>query len=118
MTVLEVDGVKITQAEFEQKRPGSIFQARNAFFDAERTTVRSTITSMNTWQTGKTKGENLTAAQMVEKHVMSVIPPDPSDDALRVYYEGIDTQAPFEAVRAQILDISGRSASRRPRPLM
>jgi protein-disulfide isomerase len=101
-TVLEVDGVKVTNAEFEQKRPGSVFQARNAFYEAERKSIDDYVDEYLLER--EAKKENLTAAQMVEKHVTSMLPPDPSDDALRVYYEAVDTPLPFEAVRAQILD--------------
>ncbi|MBV8865179.1 MAG: hypothetical protein JO210_07230 [Acidobacteriaceae bacterium] len=41
--------------------------------------------------------------KLSQRHVESVIPKDPSEEALRVPYEGVDTQEPFEAVRSKIL---------------
>src|SRR5262249_16339719 len=39
-TVLaEIDGVKITLADFEAKRPAGLFQARNSFFEAEHKAI-------------------------------------------------------------------------------
>ena len=32
----EIDGTKLTLADFERKRPAGLFQARNAFYEAER----------------------------------------------------------------------------------
>ena len=34
--------------------------------------------------------ENVTVAELLQRHVNGTIAKDPSDDALRVYYEGID----------------------------
>ncbi len=100
--VLEVDGVKITHAELEQKRTGNIFQARNAFYDAERKSIEDYVEEY--LLTRAAKAENLTAEQLLDKHVTSVIAKDPSEETLRIYYEGVDTKEPFEAVRGQILD--------------
>src|ERR1700730_5289788 len=37
--LVEVDGMKITMADFESKRPAGLFQAHNNFFEAERKAV-------------------------------------------------------------------------------
>jgi protein-disulfide isomerase len=100
--VLEVDGVKVTYGDLEQKRGGNIFQARNAFYEAELKTIDGYVDEYLLDREAKREG--LTADQMVERHVTSVIPPDPSEETLRLYYEGVDTKEPFEAVRTQILD--------------
>jgi protein-disulfide isomerase len=50
------------------------------------------------------KAENVTVAQLLERHVNGTIEKDPPEDALRVYYEGVETTEPYEAVRGQILD--------------
>jgi protein-disulfide isomerase len=100
--VLEVDGVKVTYGELEQKRAGSLFQARNAFYEAEKKSIDDYVNEFLLER--EAKKENLTTAQLLEKHVTSVIPPDPSEEALRLYYEGIDAKEPFEAIRGKILD--------------
>jgi len=43
-------------------------------------------------------------AELLDKHVNSAAGKDPSDESLRVYYEGIDVNEPFEAVRGRIVD--------------
>src|SRR5262249_15792622 len=48
--------------------------------------------------------ENLTTTALLERHVNSKIAKDPSEEVLRVYYEGIDTNDPFDAVRDKIVE--------------
>jgi protein-disulfide isomerase len=101
--VAEVDGIKITLADFEQRRPDALFQARVAFYEAEKKAVDEFIDSYLLER--RAQKENLTVTQLLERHVNNVIAKDPDDDALRVYYEGIDTNEPFEAVRGRIIEI-------------
>jgi protein-disulfide isomerase len=101
--VAEVDGTKITLADFERRRPEALFQARNAFYESEKKAVEEFIDSYLLER--RAQKENLTVAQLLERHVTSTIAKDPDDTALRVYYEGIDTNEPFEAVRDRILEI-------------
>jgi protein-disulfide isomerase len=101
--VAEVDGVKITLAEFELKRPEALFQARNAFYEAEKKAIDEFIGSYLLER--RAQKESLTVPQLLERHVNNTIAKDPDDTALRVYYEGIDTNEPFEAVRGRIIEI-------------
>jgi thiol-disulfide isomerase/thioredoxin len=101
--IAEVDGIKLTLADFERRRPEALFQARNAFYETEKKAVEEFIDSylLERWA----QKENVTVAQLLDRHVNSTIAKDPDDTALRVYYEGIDTNEPFEAVRSKILEI-------------
>jgi protein-disulfide isomerase len=102
-TVLaEIDGTKLTLADVELRRPNALFQARNSFFDTTRKVVDEVV---NEYVLEKqAKAENVTVAELLERHVNSTIEKDPPEEALRVYYEGVETTEPYEAVRAQILD--------------
>jgi len=100
--VLEIDGKKITLADFEQRRPTSLFQARNSFYQTERKALEEFIDQYLLEEQAKKEG--LTVEKLLERDVNSTLPPDPSDDALRVYYEGVDTTQPFEAVKIQIIE--------------
>lgn len=102
IVVAEVDGAKITLAQFEQKHPAALFQARNTFYETQRKAVDEYIDEYLLER--QAQKENVTVAQLLENHVNSTIAKDPSDDALRVYYEGLDTAEPFEAVRVKIRD--------------
>jgi len=100
--VAEIDGVKITRAEFERSNQSRLFQPRNTYFEAERKALEEYAAEVILER--QAKKENLTVAQLLDKHVNSKIEKDPSDDVLRVYYEGVDTTEPFEAVKDKIVE--------------
>jgi protein-disulfide isomerase len=100
--VAEIDGTPLTLAQFESKRPSALFQARNSFFEAEKKAVDEYIEDYLLER--QAQKEKITVAQLLELHVNGTIAKDPDDGALRVYYEGVDTNEPFEAVRDKILD--------------
>ena len=102
-TVLaEIDGTKLTLADLELRRPNGLFQARNAFYETTRKVVDEVV---NEYVLEKqAKAENLTVAELLERHVNSTIEKDPPDEALRVYYEGVETTEPYDVVKGQILD--------------
>ena len=99
--IAEVDGKKITAGEFEQSSSNKLFQARNTYYEAERKALGDFIAQHLLEQ--QARRENVSVEQLLERHVKSKLPPDPSEEALRVYYEGLGTSQPFEAVRGQIL---------------
>ena len=99
--ILEIDGTKLTLADFERKRPTGLFQARNAFADAERKILDEFVNDYLLER--QAQQEHVTVDELLERHVYSTLPKDPSDESLRVYYEGLDTKESFEAVRVQIL---------------
>src|SRR5689334_6939323 len=100
--VAEIDGVKITRAEFERSNAARLFQPRNTYYEAERKALDEYATDVLLEK--QARKENLTVAQLLDRHVNSKVGKDPSDEALRVYYEGVDTTEPFEAVRDKIVD--------------
>lgn len=100
--IVDVDGAGITLADFERDHPLALFQAKNAYYDAEKKAIDAT---MDDYLLGRqAKKENLAVPQLLDLHVNSQIAPDPSDEALKVYYEGLNTSDPFETLRDKILD--------------
>jgi len=102
VVVAEIDGVKVTRAEFERSNPARLFQPRNTYFEAERKALDEYASEYLLEK--QARKENLTVAQLLDLHVNSKIGKDPSDEALRVYYEGVDTNEPFETVKDKIID--------------
>ncbi len=100
--IVEINGTKITLSEFEQKQPTALLKARNTYFEAEKKAVNAFIDQYLLEQ--QAKKENLTVDQLLDKHVKDALPPDPSDDALHVYFEGVDTKDSFEKLKPQIID--------------
>src|SRR5438270_9096380 len=86
--ILQIDGVKMTLADLEAKNPSSMFQARNSFFEAQKKTVEDFVGDYLLERAAAK--EHLTVAQLLEKHVTIAGAKEPTDEALRVYYEGID----------------------------
>ena len=99
--LLEINGAKLTAADIERTRSGPLFQARNTFFQAQRKAVEEFVDDYLLER--EAKKENITVPELIDRHVTSTLPKDPSDDAMRVYYEGLNTTEPFEVMRPQIL---------------
>jgi protein-disulfide isomerase len=99
--VLEIDSSRFTLDDLERLRPDLLFQAGNKFAEAERAAIENFVGQRLLEERARKEGVSI--AGLLEKHVNSQIAADPSDEALRVYYEGLDTTQPFEAVRDQIL---------------
>ena len=100
--LVEVDGVRLTLADFEAKRPAGLFQARNNFYEAERKAVDEFVNEY--LLNREAQKEGTTAADLLERHVNSNGFKPPSEETLRVYYEGVDTTESYEAVRDKIVE--------------
>ena len=100
--VVQINGTKLSIADLEQKDPAILFQARNSFYEAERKAIDQFTDQYLLEQ--QAKKENLTVAQLLDKHVTSTIAKDPSEETLHVYYEGVDTTEPYEAIRGKIIE--------------
>jgi protein-disulfide isomerase len=102
LVLVEVDGVKLTLADFEAKRPAGLFQARNNFYEAERKAVDEFVNEY--LLNREARKEGTTAADLLERHVNSSGFKAPSEETLRVYFEGVDTTESYEAVRDKIIE--------------
>jgi len=97
-----VDNKPVTLAELERKHPSALFQARNAFYEAEKKAVDDYMEEVLLER--QAQKENVTVEELLQRHVNSTIAKDPNDEALRVYFEGLDTAEPFETVRPKIAE--------------
>lgn len=100
--IAEVDGTKLTVADYERKNATGFFHARNIYYEAQRKAVDQFIDEYLLERQAKKEG--VAVPQLLERHLNASIAKDPSDEALRVYYEGVDTTQPYEAVRGQIVE--------------
>jgi len=99
--VVEINGQTLRLSDLEQRFPDALFQARTNYYETERRVVDQMIDQYLLEQ--QAQKENLTVDQLLEKHVNSTIAKDPSEEALRVYYEGVDSTESFEALRPKIV---------------
>lgn len=102
VALADVDGVKLTRAEFERRYTARLFQARNNYQEAERKALDDFIEQYLLERAAQK--ENLTIEKLMEKHVDSKVSADPSDEALKVYFEGVETAESFDSVKGKIID--------------
>ena len=100
--VVEVNGVQVTLADLEKKRAAALFQARTNYYDAERKVIEDVVGQLLLEQQAAKEG--ISVSELLDRHVNKAVDKDPSEEALRVYYEGVDTTEPYEAVRPKIID--------------
>jgi protein-disulfide isomerase len=100
--VIEIDGVRLTITDLEKRRPGALFQAKNAFFQAERKAMEDMVDDYLLER--QAQREHVSIPELLEKHVNHTIAPDPNDDALKLLHEALDAKEPFETLKPQILD--------------
>ncbi len=99
--VAEVGGVKVTMAELEQEEAAKLLSAHYQYYQAETKALNDLIDKRLLEQ--KAKSENLTVDQLIDRDIKSKVK-DPTEDQMRVFYEGLDVDQPYEAVRDKILE--------------
>ncbi len=99
--VAEVGGVKVTLGELEQEESAKLLSAHYQYYQAQSKALEDLVDKKLLEQ--KAKSENLTVDQLIDRDIKSKIT-DPTEDQMRVYYEGLETEQPYEAVRDKILE--------------
>ncbi len=99
--VAEVGGVKVTMGELEQEESSKLLAAHYTYYQAESRALEELVDKRLVEQ--KAKSEGLTYEQLVDRDIRSQVK-DPTEDQMKVYYEGLETDQPYEAVRQKILD--------------
>jgi protein-disulfide isomerase len=99
--VAVVDHVAITQTDLEQKQSAKLLKARGQYFVAERDALNQLID--DTLLETQARKEDVGVDQLLDLHVTSQVK-DPSEDQLRVYYEGLQTDTPYSEARLKILE--------------
>jgi SurA N-terminal domain len=79
--VAELGGQKVTLAELQQKEASKLLKARYDLYVAERQALDQLIN--DTLLDMQAKRENLTVAQLLDKHVKSQVK-DPTEDEMKV----------------------------------
>jgi protein-disulfide isomerase len=99
--VAEVGGVKVTLGELEQQESAKLLSAHYQYYQAQSNALAALIDKKVVEQ--KAKSENLTVEQLIDRDIKSQVK-DPTEDQMKVYYEGLETDQPYETVREKILD--------------
>jgi protein-disulfide isomerase len=97
--VAEVNGHKLTLNDLENKKQGKLLTARYQFYLAQRQALDEMIDEYLLQQVADR--EHLTIDKLLEKKADKQIK-DVTDDQLEVYYEGLQTDQPFESMKDKI----------------
>ena len=99
--VAEVGGIKITAADLDKAESSKLLQARYDYYQAQSKALNDLIDKTLLEQAAKSAG--LTVEQLLEREVKSKVK-DPSEEQLKVFYEGLESDQPYEAMRPKIID--------------
>ena len=99
--VAEVGGVKVTLSELEQQESAKLLSAHYQYYQAQSKALEELIDKKLLEQ--KAKSENLTVEQLIDRDIKSQVK-DPTEDQMKVYYEGLEIEQPYDSVRDKILD--------------
>lgn len=99
--VAEVGGKKITRAELEQKKSAALLTARYKFYQAEKQALDDLIDEQLLQQ--QAAREHVSVDELIDRHVTRTVT-DPTEDQLKTFYESMESQQPYEAVRNQLID--------------
>jgi len=98
--IAEMGGQKVTLSDLEHGMADRLFQARLQYYSAERAALEQYLD--DEVLAAEARRQQLTVKELLERNVNAKIT-DPTEDQLRVYYEGVNTDQPFEAVRDKVL---------------
>lgn len=99
--VAEIGGRKVTEDELEQKEAGRLLQAKYKYYLAERDALQQFIDDEMLEM--QAKKESMSVDDLLKQHVTSTVK-EPTEDQLRFYYEGVQTDEPYESARSKIID--------------
>ena len=99
--VAEIGGRKVTAEELEQKQAGKLLQARYKYYLAERDALEQFIDDELLEM--QAKKESVSVEELLKRHVLINVQ-EPTEDQLRFYYEGVQTDESYEAARSNIID--------------
>jgi protein-disulfide isomerase len=92
--VAEVNGDKLTTADLEHQEGSKLLQSRYAYYEVQRKALDELI-DQHLLELEARK-QNLTVDKLLDREVNSKLAPDATDDQLQVYYEGLETDKPFD----------------------
>lgn len=99
--VAEVSGEKLTVNDLERVEGGKLLQARYQFYVNQRHALDDLIEEE--LLSIEARKQHMTVDQLLDAQVYKGIT-DPTEDQLKVYYEGMESDESYEAIRDRILE--------------
>jgi protein-disulfide isomerase len=101
VVIARVGGDSLTMADLQQHEGGKLLQAQYQYYLTERKALEDLID--NQLLAAEARRRNISLDQLLTTDVYKDVK-DPTEDQLEVYYEGLDTQEPYSAVREDVLN--------------
>jgi len=98
--VAKISGQVLTLGELQAKESGKLLQAQYQYYLSERKALEEAID--NRLLEDEARRKQMPLDRLLETEVYKDVK-DPTEDQLEVYYEGLDTQEPYESVRGDVL---------------
>lgn len=99
--VAEIGGRKVTAEELEEKEGSKLLQARYKYYLAERDALEHFIEDQLLQM--QAKKESVSVDELLKRHV-SLKVQEPTEDQLRFYFEGVQTDETYEVARPKIIE--------------
>src|SRR5690242_4423095 len=100
--VAEIGGKAITRAELEHKKSADLLSARYKFYQAERQALDDLIDEELLQR--QAEREHVSVDELLKRHVTDTVVVNLTEDQLRVFYEGLRTDEPYEVMRDKIIE--------------
>jgi len=98
--VARVSGRILTLGDLQAQQGGKLLQAQYQFYLSERKALEEAID--NRLLEDEAKKKQMSLDQLLDTEVYKGVK-DPTEDQLEVYYEGLDTQEPYQSIRGEVL---------------
>lgn len=98
--IAKVGANNLTMADLQRQEGGKLLQAQYQYYLNERKVLEELID--NQLLADEARRRNISLDQLLDTEVYKNVK-DPTEDQLQVYYEGLDTQDSYEAVRNDVL---------------
>src|SRR5271154_4285071 len=98
--VAEIAGRKVTASELEEKEAAKLLQARYKYYVAERDALEQYIDDQLLEM--QAKKESVSLDELFKRHISTNVQ-EPTEDQLRFYYEGVQTDESYETARPNII---------------
>jgi protein-disulfide isomerase len=99
--VAEIGGHAVTENELMEKEAGKLLQARYKYYIAERDALQQFIDDQLLEM--EAKKESVSVDDLSKRHV-SVNVQEPTEDQLRFYFEGVQTDEAYDVARPKIIE--------------
>jgi protein-disulfide isomerase len=99
--IAEIGGHSVTAGEVEQKESSKLLQAKYKYYVAEKDALEQYLDDQILEMQAKKEGVSID--ELLKRHV-TVNVQEPTEDQLRFYFEGVQTDESYETARQNIID--------------